>query len=90
MPTPPWHGHLLRGVTEVSRKLRNRRRRGGYFLYIRRYTSAHCMCHAKQAEAWISLFQSFTRAVDICHGANRRAESTFIVGKIYPVSVRLT
>jgi hypothetical protein len=24
MPTPPWHGHLLRGITEVSRKLGDR------------------------------------------------------------------
>jgi hypothetical protein len=26
MPTPPWHGHLLRGITEVSRKLRTAER----------------------------------------------------------------
>jgi hypothetical protein len=25
MPTPPWHGHLLRGITEASRKHRDRR-----------------------------------------------------------------
>jgi hypothetical protein len=31
MPTPPWHGHLLRGVTEVSHKLRNRNANGGDF-----------------------------------------------------------
>ena len=27
MPTPPWYGHLLRGITEMSRKLCDRLRR---------------------------------------------------------------
>jgi len=33
MPTPPWHGHLLRGVTEVSRKP-VAANRGGYLLSL--------------------------------------------------------
>jgi len=33
MPTPPWHGHLLRGITEVSRKLKTAER-DGYLLSL--------------------------------------------------------
>jgi hypothetical protein len=29
MPTPPWYGHLLRGITEMSRKHRDRSAVGG-------------------------------------------------------------
>jgi hypothetical protein len=34
MPTPPWYGHLLRGITEMSRKL-STAERGGYLLSLR-------------------------------------------------------
>jgi hypothetical protein len=34
MPTPPWHGHLLRGITGVSRELITAER-GGYLFLLR-------------------------------------------------------
>jgi hypothetical protein len=46
MPTPPWHGHLLRGITEVSRKLTTAER-GGYLFYA----ISECMCRAKH-DGW--------------------------------------
>ena len=59
MPTPPWHGHLLRGITEVSRKLRTAER-DGYLLSIRIYINSRCMCRAKQACLGAAWFQHFT------------------------------
>jgi hypothetical protein len=58
MPTPPWRGHLLRGITEVSRKLRTAER-GGYLLspFLR---FSECMCRAKQAWLGAAWFQHFT------------------------------
>jgi hypothetical protein len=59
MPTPPWHGHLLRGITEVSRKL-NAAERDGYLpLPARRLTRKHVPCQNSHGfgAAW---FQHFT------------------------------
>jgi hypothetical protein len=55
MPTPPWHGHLLRGITEMSRKLRTTERSG-----CLRYALIGCMCRAKQASLEDLWFQHFT------------------------------
>jgi hypothetical protein len=58
MPTPPWHGHLLRGITEVSRKLRAAER-GGHLLRFDLHAN-RCMCRAKQLRLGGVCFQHFT------------------------------
>src|SRR5580700_6194914 len=73
MPTPPWHGHLLRGITGVSRKLRNRTR-GGYFLCIQRYTSLTA-CAVPNGKGRDPRYFSSLRGCGFFHGA-RRAHST--------------
>jgi hypothetical protein len=50
MPTPPWYGHLLRGITEVRRKP-GTAARGSYRLAIAWSQTPPCMLHAKQRTA---------------------------------------
>ena len=45
MPTPPWHGHLLRGITEMSRKPGT-----AYNCNWRRPICLYCMWRAKQTD----------------------------------------
>jgi hypothetical protein len=76
MPTPPWHGHLLRGITEVSRKLRTAER-GGYLLSLLLHACAVPNRHA--GELMVSALYGI---VDFPNHQNRFNLRTYV--KILP------
>src|ERR1700727_2082677 len=73
MPTPPWYGHLLRGITEVSCKLKNRRGNGPLFICGVTLLLLHVPCQTAKRKS--NVVSALYRPVDIWY-AKQQAQST--------------